>query len=64
MKIKLVDYQVRAIQSRLDRISHKVEDMVLDKYKAYSVEDLNALDYDDIIEDIQDWTCEVIKKGK
>ncbi len=54
-KIKLLDYQLHAIQARLDHSGNEVEDMILEKYKAHSLDDLNALDYDDIINDIENF---------
>jgi len=61
-KIKLFDFQINHIDRYLKLNNSHVKDAVLKKYNAYDIEDLNALDYDDIVEDIQDWTCNS-KKG-
>ena len=58
-RIKLLDYQLHTIKYRLAYSYDKVTDAILDKYKAYALEDLNATDYDDILEDIQEWTAEI-----
>jgi hypothetical protein len=57
-KIKLLDYQLQAIKARIDHSDSEVEDMILNKYKAHSLDDLNALDYDDIIDDIENFNYE------
>ena len=61
-RIKLLSYQIKDIKQRLYFTYDKVETDILNKYKAYAVEDLNATDYEEIIEDIQDWTCELNAK--
>lgn len=58
-RIKLLDYQLREINSRLDHTYGDVEDMILDKYKATSIDLLNSTDYDAIIDDICDFTRNV-----
>lgn len=61
-KIKLVDYQVKDIKSAIPY--DEVYDRVLDKYKVFMIEDLNATDYEDIINDIQDWHKEIISRPR
>jgi len=56
---RLTDYQLNAIESRLQFLPDSIEGKVLDKYKAYALDALRASDYDAIIEDIQQWTVEV-----
>ncbi len=63
-RIKLVDYQIQAIRSAIDHSSLAIEDTLLDKYNAYMIEDLNATDFDKIMEDIQDWHLKIIKRIK
>lgn len=54
-RIKLVDYQVKAIKSAIKHSFDIIEDMLLDKYNAFMIEDLNATDFDAIMEDIKDY---------
>jgi len=63
-RIKLVDYQVKAIQAAIEYSSHAIEDTLLNKYNAYAIEDLNATDYDAIMNDIQDWHMEILTKDQ
>lgn len=65
-RIKLTDYQLHSLELRLAATYCQVETMVLDKYKAHHIECLNALDYDDICNDISDWHLQLSKtqKGK
>ncbi len=61
-RIKLLDYQIKDIQMRLDHTYDQIESDILDKYKATHIADLNATDYDAIMEDIQDWHSELNAK--
>ena len=54
-KIKLTDYQIHGLECRLAATYCQVETMVLDKYKSHDIANLNALDFDDICNDIEDW---------
>lgn len=63
-KIKLVRYQVQAIKSALEHSYDQIENMVLDKYNEMMIEDLNATDFEEIMEDIQDWHIELIEKAQ
>lgn len=63
-RIKLVDYQVAAIKSAIEHSYDQIEDMLLDKYNAFMIEDLNATDFDAIMEDISDWHYELNQKAK
>jgi len=58
-RIKLLDYQLNDIRNRLDATYNKVEDRLLDKYQVCAIDYLNATDYDDIMNDIMDFTCEI-----
>lgn len=60
-KIKLVDYQVKDIKSAIEHSFDIIEDMLLDKYKAFMIEELNASDFDQIMEDIRYWHLEITK---
>lgn len=58
-KTKLFDHQLNAVKMRLNYSYEQVKDAILDKYNAYALEDLNATDFDEILEDIQEWTHEI-----
>lgn len=61
-KIKLLDYQLNAIKTRLSYSYDSVEEELLKKYDALLLSDLNATDYDEIIDDIENWTAEINSK--
>lgn len=63
-RIKLLDYQIKDINTRLSHSYDQIESALLDKYKAITITDLNSSDYEDIIEDIQDWNWELTSKYK
>jgi len=76
-KAKLTDYQLKAVEERLNtaldlqrrshsafRGIHVAEELVLDKFKAYDVSNLNATDYDEIIQEIERITASFIDRIK
>lgn len=61
-RVRLLDYQLNAIQARIDASYAQIETSLLDKYKVFSLEELLATDYEEIIEDIQEWHWEIQSK--
>lgn len=61
-QVNLLAYQLRAIQDRIDASYEVIETDLLAKYKVFSLEELLASDYEEIIEDIQDWHWEIHSK--
>lgn len=53
-RIKLLDYQLKAIKNRISASYEEIEDALLEKYEVFSLEDLNATDYDKILDDISE----------
>ena len=52
--IKLFSNQVRNIEAFLEFAHIGMEDALLARYQAYTIEELNASDYDEIIEFLQE----------
>jgi hypothetical protein len=58
-RVRLLDYQLHSIQARIDASYAQIETSLLDKYKVFSLEELLATDYEEIIEDIAEWHWQI-----
>ncbi len=63
-RVRILDYQLRAIHDRIDASYEVIEKDLLEKYKVFSLEELLTSDYEEIIEDIQEWHWEIHSKHR
>lgn len=61
-RIRILNHQLHSIQARIDASYIQIEAALLDKYKVFSLEELLAIDYEEIVEDIQEWHWEIHSK--
>ncbi len=54
-KFKLNEFQLNSINSRLEYASKETEDYLLETYGVYSLEDLPATEYNEIIDAIEEF---------
>lgn len=64
IKTKLHSHQLHAIKEFIGRTYDILEDDLLEKYGVSDLTDLNASDYDAIMEDLCEWLDELNSKYK
>ncbi len=59
-KTRLLPYQLHEVKCRLNEdLYPPLEKWLLEKYQVFSLDELKCLDYDAIINDLEDWTWEL-----